>query len=210
MDTAALFCYYLYVVIDYPGDPMPPHPDQQLQERILKAAQRLWRTRGERGLTLRAVAREAGTTTPTVYKRFRNKQALQLALAERFRAQLNQACFSAPSLEKVYKAYLGYAEKNPHEYQLLWGNWTDIFHPEKPRPGRTWLLTQLAKRFGGNPEDYARAFYALFLMCHGASTLLAIPGDEIAHNEVRENFISICDTLFENIELFRKKEPVGS
>ena len=26
---------------------MPPHADQQLQERILKAAQRLWRTRGE-------------------------------------------------------------------------------------------------------------------------------------------------------------------
>jgi len=46
---------------------MPPHADQLLEERILKAAQRLWRTRGEHGLTLRAVAREAGSTTPTVY-----------------------------------------------------------------------------------------------------------------------------------------------
>ena len=39
---------------------MPPKADKQLQERILKAAQRLWKTRGEHGLTLRAVAREAG------------------------------------------------------------------------------------------------------------------------------------------------------
>jgi TetR/AcrR family transcriptional regulator, cholesterol catabolism regulator len=69
---------------------MPPHADQLLQERILKTAQRLWRTRGESGLTLRAVAREAGTTTPTVYKRFRNKQALRKALAERVRLQLNE------------------------------------------------------------------------------------------------------------------------
>jgi AcrR family transcriptional regulator len=188
---------------------MPPHVDQKLQERILKAAQRLWRTRGEHGLTLRAVAREAGTTTPTVYKRFRNKQALQLALAERYRAQLNQACFAAPSLEKVFEAYLGYAEKNPHEYRLLWDNWTDIFHPERPRPGRAWFLTQLANRYGGNPEDYERAFYALFLMGHGASTLLTIPGDEVAHNEVRANFIPICDTLLKNIDLFRKEKVIG-
>ena len=74
---------------------MPPHADQLLQERILKTAQKLWRTRGESGLTLRAVAREAGTTTPTVYKRFRNKQALRKALAERVRLQLNEYLFAA-------------------------------------------------------------------------------------------------------------------
>ncbi len=38
---------------------MPPHADQLLQERILKTAQKLWRTRGESGLTLRAVARDS-------------------------------------------------------------------------------------------------------------------------------------------------------
>src|SRR6266852_9130183 len=101
MDTAALFCYYLYVVIDYPGDPMPPHPDQQLQERILKAAQRLWRTRGEKGLTLRAVARQSGTTTTTVYKRFRNKEALRFALAERVYQELAAETTSAPTLKEV-------------------------------------------------------------------------------------------------------------
>ena len=185
---------------------MPPHADMHLQERILKAAQRLWKKRGEHGLTLREVAREAGTTTPTVYKRFKNKQALQIALAQRFSAQLNEQCFAEQTLENVFKAYLRFAEENPHEYQLLLSTWTDIFHPEMPRPGRVWYLTQLANRFGGKPEEYSRAFYALFLLSHGASSLLAVPGDEVAHNEVRENYYSICNTLLRNIRLFRDKE----
>jgi AcrR family transcriptional regulator len=184
---------------------MPPHADQQLQERILKAAQRLWRTRGEHGLTLRAVAREAGTTTPTVYKRFRSKQALQIALAKRFQAQLNEALFATPTVDDLNRTYLRFAEENPHEYQLLCSTWTDVFHPEMPRPGRALLMSQLANRFGGKPEEYGRAFYALFLLTHGAATLLAVPGDQVAHNEVRENFHSVCNTLIENIELFRDR-----
>ena len=67
---------------------MPRTADQHLQERVLDAAQGLWRIKGEKGLTLRAVARRAGTTTTTVYKRFRNKEAIRLALAERVYRQL--------------------------------------------------------------------------------------------------------------------------
>lgn len=123
---------------------MPPSPDKNLEERILKAAQRLWRVRGPRGLTLRAVAQEAGTTTPTVYKRFGNKQALQIALALRFRQQLNEELFSAATLEEIPARYVGFAEQHPNEYQMLWSTWTDIFHPELPRPGRSWFVAQLA------------------------------------------------------------------
>ena len=184
---------------------MPPHADKQLQERILKAAQRLWHARGAHGLTLRAVAREAGTTTPTVYKRFQNKQAIQVALAQRFQSQLNEALFATPTIDDLNRTYLRFAEENPHEYQLLFSTWTDIFHPEMPRPGRALLMSQLASRFGGKPEEYGRAFYALFLLTHGAATLLSVPGDKVAHNEVRENFHSICNTFFQNIELFRDK-----
>src|ERR1700740_1813641 len=106
---------------------MPPHADQLLQERILKTAHKLWRTRGEAGLTRRAVAREAGTSTPTVYKRFRNKEALRRALAERIRLQLNEYLFAASFLEGVCRGYLVFAEEHPHEYRLLWDSWRDLF-----------------------------------------------------------------------------------
>ena len=181
---------------------MPPHADQMLEERILKAAQRLWRTRGEQALTLRAVAREAGSTTPTVYKRFRNKQALRNALAERFRSQLNEHLFASKSLEDVCRRYLAFAEEHPHEYQLLLHSWGDIFHPDQPRPGRMWLMTQFAARFGGKPEDYSRPVYALFLLSHGAATLLSIPADDLARDEVRRNFLAISNTVIQQAKLF--------
>ncbi len=182
---------------------MPPHADQLLEERILKTAQKLWRTRGETGLTLRAVAREAGTTTPTVYKRFRNKEALRRALAERIRWQLNEYLFGAKSLEDVCERYLVFADEHPHEYQLLLHSWSDIFHPDFPRPGRQWLLTQFANRFGGAPEDYSRCFYAMFLLSHGAASLLSLPGDDTSREEVRRNFLEISKALILHNQILR-------
>jgi len=177
---------------------MPPRADLQLEERILKAAQRLWKTHGPASLTLRAVAREAGTTTPTVYKRFQNKQALRKALADRVRSQLNEQLFASKSLEEVCRRYLAFVQQHPHEYQLLLHAWSDVFHPELPRPGRAWLMQQFANRFGNDPEDYALAAYALILLSHGAATVLSIPGDEIARKEVEQNFLKIADRLIEH------------
>lgn len=185
---------------------MPPIPDRQLEERILKAAQRLWRAHGDVGLTLRAAAREAGTTTPTLYKRFRNKQALRLALAYRVRDELNAQLFSAPSLEAVYRRYLRYAEENPNEYELLRISWGHFFAPGSPRPGRAWALTQLAARFGGQPEDYVRVFDALFLACHGTATLLTVAEDKGVRQALRESSIRVCDKLLENVAILRRPD----
>jgi AcrR family transcriptional regulator len=185
---------------------MPPIPDKHLEERILKTARRLWRTRGESGLTLRAVAREAGTTTPSLYKRFRNKEALQLALAYRLRDELNAELFSSPSIEEVYQRYLRYAEENPHEYELLRMSWGHFFSPGSPRPGRAWLLAQLAARFGGKPENYTRLFDALFLVCHGTATLLTVADDKSVRAAMRENCVKVCDQLLANVAILRAQE----
>jgi AcrR family transcriptional regulator len=182
---------------------MPPHADLLLEERILKSAQRLWRTRGEHGLTLRAVAKEAGTTTPTVYKRFRNKQALMVALSLRIQSQLHEELFAARNLEEVFRRYIRFAEEHPHEYQLLSRSWTDFFRPDQPRPGRAWFMNQLAARFGGVPEDYDRAFYALFLLTHGAASLLSQPSDDKSRDEVRGNCFAVAETLLKHIEIIR-------
>jgi AcrR family transcriptional regulator len=182
---------------------MPPHADRQLEERILQAAQRLWRTRGEKGLTLRSVAREAGTTTPTVYKRFRSKQDLREALAKRFRDQLNETLLAAGSIEEIFGSYLRWAEEHPHEYHLLFRAWSDIFHPDLPRPGRMWFMAQLAKRFGGSPEEYSRAFFAMFLLAHGAAAMLTTPADEAAREEIRRNYLQSAAALLEHIEILR-------
>ncbi len=140
---------------------MPPIPDQQLEERILMAARRLWREHGEKGLTLRGVARAAGTTTPTVYKRFRNKDAIQLALAIHVRSELFEEMFKSSRVEEIYRRYLAHAEAHPHEHELLRLSWSQLFSPGRPRLGRVWTLGQMAARFGGQPEDYEQLFDAL-------------------------------------------------
>jgi len=185
---------------------MPPIPDKQLEERILTAARHLWREHGEKGLTLREVARAAGTTTPTVYKRFRNKEAIRLALALRIRTELFAGLFASSRVEETCRRFLAYAEANPHEYDLLRLSWPQLFAPGRPRPGRDWLLSQLVARFGGHPEDYGQVVDALFLLCHGASTLVTVEGDASTRAVMREACIQICDRMIEHVGIFRSSE----
>ncbi len=187
---------------------MPPIPDKQLEQRILNAALRLCRSQGERGLTLRAVARTAGTTTPTVYKRFRNKEALRVALARHIWQSLVEEIIASPRIEDAYRRYLRFAEEHPAEYTLFSAVWSQLFVLEEQRPGEIWLRSQLANQFGGKPEEYVRTYYALLLLCHGAAGLINQMADERTRTEVRENCIAVCDAIVQHANLFRA--PAGS
>lgn len=183
---------------------MPPIADKHLEERILKAALRLWRTRGEGGLTLRAVAHEARTTTPTLYKRFRNKEALRLALAYRFREELTAEVLSSSTIEQSHRRYLAYVKAHPREYELLSEYWGHFF--STPRPVRTWMLAQLAARLGGDPDEYAAVYDGVFLLCHGASTLLASAPDERVLEATMQICVQVCDKLIDNAPLYRARQ----
>lgn len=182
---------------------MPPKSDPKTERRILSAAVSLWRTKGERGLTLRAVAREARTSTPTVYRRFRNKQAILLALASEFRQQLIQECLRSAKLEDACRRCVEFAEQHPNEYRLIWDSWNDVFVPDAPRPVRAWALAQLAQRFGGKPEDYLLSFFGVVFLAHGAAMLLTSPCDGVAREVVRSKFPLVADALIRNAHLFQ-------
>ena len=70
---------------------MPRRPDPNLEARILNSAQKLWKKGGEKSLTMRAVARAAGTNTPTVYRRLRNRQGILQALLRRIQHDVAEA-----------------------------------------------------------------------------------------------------------------------
>ena len=182
---------------------MPPTPDKHLEERILNAALRLCRARGERGLTLRAVARAAGTTTPTVYKRFRDKATLRVAVARHIWYELLEYTVASTRLEEIYRRYIQYCEEHPEEYRLLTVVWSEVFGSEPQRPGEIWFRKQLADRFGGTPEEYGPGYYAMFLLCHGASTLINMATNDSLRAELRENCIAVCDRLIQNVDILR-------
>jgi AcrR family transcriptional regulator len=184
---------------------MPRLADEHLEARIVEAARRLWRTHGAKSLTLRSVARAAGTTTTTVYKRFRNKEALLLALAELVQARITARTISAATIEDSYRRFLQFANQHPHEYQLLWGPaWAELLGPERPRPIKAWLLEQFAARFGGEPPDYVLNYYALFLLVHGTANLLIVTRDRRMKAEMVNSCLAICDALVANIEVLKK------
>ena len=91
---------------------MPRHPDPDLEDRILKAAHRLWQKGGEKSLTMRAVARAAGTNTPAVYRRFKDRHDLVRGLLR------GAACFF-----KHLRRHL-YADNPPCGAGLLCGDQT--------------------------------------------------------------------------------------
>ncbi|HET8889859.1 MAG TPA: TetR family transcriptional regulator [Candidatus Angelobacter sp.] len=185
---------------------MPRLADEHLEARIAQAAYKLWQSHGAKKVTLRSVARAARTTTTTVYKRFRNKDALLLALAESVQARLTAKVTSAATIEDSYRRFLNFADQHPHEYQLLWGpSWAELLGPKRPRPIKDWLLAKFAARFGGEPRDYVLNYYALFLLTHGTANLLIVTRDRRMKAEMVDSCLAICDALVANIGVLKKR-----
>ena len=171
---------------------MPRHPDPDLEERILKAADGLWKRGGEQALSMRAVARAAGTNTPAVYRRFKNREdlirGLLLRIAQRIRKHFEQG----QTLEQMAEAYVDYAVQLPNEYQLFY-RYARLMSPKKgrgePRPIResrpNFALTEqlLARHFGGVPEDHTQTALGIWALLHGTSMLLVGKSIPEGHEE---------------------------
>jgi len=159
---------------------MPRRPDPDLEERILKAARRLWKQGGEKALTLRAVAQAAGTNTPAVYRRFRDRDDILRALMQRVRMDFAAVVEGASSPEEACEKGLDYALGHPREYQLFFQKEYELFYSSRSsqtanklgRPALEAVKRKLAERLGGPPEDQGRLAWALFMVVHGAAMLL--------------------------------------
>jgi AcrR family transcriptional regulator len=166
---------------------MPRRPDPDMEERILEAAQTLWKRGGDDALTMRAVARAARTNTPTVYRRFKNRQALVRGLLLRIAERIRNQFAAGTTMEGLTEAYVDSALKQPHEYELFYSNarWLSparkrgVVRPiRESRPNFGFVEQQLARRLGGRPEDHTQLALAVWATLHGTTTLLlsrAIP-----------------------------------
>lgn len=187
---------------------MPRQPDPDLQERILNAAQKLWKRGAEKTLTMRAVAKAAGTNTPAVYRRFRNREDILRALLRRIQQDVSDAIRPCRSPEEVCERYLEYALAHPHEYELFYTHAYRL--PPPGRSGRTVPLREhrpamalveekLAERLGGSPAEHTHLSLALWTVSHGTAMILisrAIP--EVHEVELRSAFTFAVRALINN------------
>jgi AcrR family transcriptional regulator len=171
---------------------MPRQPDPDLEERILRAADALWRRGGEKGLTMRAVARAAGTNTPAVYRRFKNREDLLKALLLRVVATVRQNLEAAQTIDGMAEGYMNYALQNPNEYQLFFSH-IGVLDSKKrsagpppireSRPNFGLVERRMAQQLGGEPEDYTDLALQFWCLLHGAAMLLLTRAIPRGHEE---------------------------
>lgn len=190
---------------------MPRTPDADLEGRILVAAYRLWSKGGSRAVTMRAVADAAGTTTPTIYDRFRDKRDLLALLRKRALEKLVSAIEPAHGPLATCQAFLNFAVTHPNQYRLLTADWAAKLGRNEPKPTFDMIKKRLAAKLGGKPEDHARLALALGALIHGTATmLLAEDVHEKISRELRAACLEACEGLIDGTTPRRNRKSLPS
>ena len=175
---------------------MPRKADALLEGRILAAAYRIWSERGEEALTMRAVARAARTTTPTLYERFSHKSDLLTLLRRRARLNLFSAIQTSRSPLDACRRALDFFTAHPNDYRLISEDWAIAFARKEHMPSFEFIKGKLARQLGGTPDRHAHLALSLVALLHGTATLLHSSG---VHKKISRDFrqacISACQSL---------------
>lgn len=188
---------------------MPRRPDIAVEGRIVDAAYRLWSQAGEPALTMRAVALAAGTTTPTLYQRFRNKRDLKHFLEERARQKLFESLQSAQTGTEVCRNALDFISSHLNEYRLLTLDWGSRYAENTPMRSFDYLKQVLAKELGGRAADHEDLALQLFALVHGTALLRPMANEGTAQ-ALREACLKACSVLVRAAEKTDLNNASGS
>lgn len=188
---------------------MPRYPDPEVEQRILAAASRLWARGGEKSLTMRAVAKAAGTTTPTLYERYRDRNDILKALRLKTRRELFGALQRTHTLRAAIQRQLEFALENPHAYEVLFDGVARPPSLHEPWPSFNLMRERMAKEIGGTPQKHDRLMLAIWSLMHGTSMLIIRGGFEGAlRTQALHACLDAADTLVQIVA--RGKELVHS
>lgn len=175
---------------------MPRHPDPALESRILDAASRLWARGGEKALTMRAVAKAAGTTTPTVYERYRDREDILRALRLQTRSELYAALRRTRTLREAIRGHLEFALRHRHAYEMLFDGVARPPSLYEPWPSFNLIRERLARKVRGNPREQTRLMLAIWSLMHGAAMLIIRGGFEGA---LRTQAVCACQDAVDSL-----------
>src|SRR5215469_9834193 len=157
---------------------MPRQPNPELEQRILAAASRLWARGGEKSLTMRAVAKAAGTTTPTVYERYRDRDDILKALRLKTRRELFASLSRTRTLRHAIEHYLGFALNNQHAYEVLFDGVGQPPSLHEPWPSFNLMRDRLSEQLKGSARAHNRLMLAIWSLMHGTAMLIIRGGFE--------------------------------
>ena len=174
--------------------------DSSLSNRILDAAYELLHAKGIEAVTLREVAAQAKTSTPTVYARFKTKEHLLMSVADRIRKEFVADITQQPTLLKAAKRYLELAINRPEDYRLMFEvGWPAMFTPQF---GIVWSRERFAELYGGKPEDYAQVVDCLWMELHGGAAFVLLAPNQTIAADLFDSCMRSCALIIENARLF--------
>lgn len=151
---------------------MPRQADPELEKRILEAACRLWSRGGEKALTMRGVANAAGTTTPTLYERYHDRDDILRAVRLHTRVELFANLSRTRTLTQACERYLQFAMDHPHAYEVLFDGFAQPPSLHEPWPSFNLMRQRLSERLGGTPRQHTRLMLSVWSLMHGTAMLL--------------------------------------
>jgi len=147
-------------------------PDPNLEEAIVVAAVRLLDKHGLETVTMREVARAAGTTTPTLYERFSDRHALLEAITDKYRNELIRRLDSDDSLEQMSYKFLRFCVENPNAIDLLLNRIAFNLKAKAKGPIYELVRMNLIRQSGFSPKDAEEMTLATSATMAGTALLL--------------------------------------
>lgn len=143
---------------------MPRISNAALEGEIIAAAMRLLDKGGDDAVTLRAVAKEAGTTTPTIYERFPNRDRLMEGVTDRVTEDLLEVLRPCKSVRAMFLAYLRESRAHPARASFEVRTFAARYVRGQETPGFDLLKSRLTEEIGvkgSAAEDLALAIASL-------------------------------------------------
>lgn len=189
---------------------MPRQADPQIEQRILDAACRLWSRGGEKTLTMRGIAKAAGTTTPTVYERYRDREDILSAVRLQTRTELFTAVSPTHSLAQACKKYLEFAMAHRHAYEVLFDGFAETPSLHEPWPTFNLMRLRVAQRLGGSPRRHTRLMLSLWALMHGTAMLMIRGGvSEPLHTQMMHACLDAIEAIMRAAERSNRKPHSG-
>jgi AcrR family transcriptional regulator len=130
------------------------------------AALRLLDDKGLGAVTMRSVAQAAGTTTPTLYGRFSDREAMLAGVVKQGETELLAIAQAAPSVTKLATEVLHYFCMYPLRFDLMVETFVGRLVASSPTPVYDVLMARLRSETGlrgRQHEDAALAIAALVI-----------------------------------------------
>lgn len=184
---------------------MPRTPDPRLENRIASAAARLLDEKGAAAVTMRAVAAAAGTTTPTIYERFSDRDALMEAIIYLWEEQIMAELEKARSVEEMAERFLNLSCKFPRRFDLTVDTFGARLASAAPQPGLRLLRQRLEEETSLHDPEREGMALAIVSLVFGATRGMIAAGPN--HRRARDLKKACFSALRLLLESQKKPRP---